>query len=87
MMMESTSCEAVYNTNEAGDGDIMMEDVEDARGQDFHSLPPEWPPQYSQESLISPRDYPDPEPDLEPDPITISQHRARHPKVRDNILE
>ena len=76
--MESASCEAVYTSEEA---EHILEDEEDAQSLDFQSLPPSWLAQCSQESLVSPREYPEPE----PDPLTISQHKARHPKVIINI--
>ena len=64
--MESASCEAVYTSEAVStseEAEHILEDEEDAQSLDFHSLPSEWPVQFSQESLISPQDYPDPEPD------------------------
>ena len=75
--MDSASC----SDAPLGGDDHDEDDVPEDRDQDFHSLPPDWP-QYSPPDSLSPEDFFD---DPEPDPLTISRHRADHPKVTINV--
>ena len=77
--MDSASCSDAPLGGDDGDDD--EDDVPEDRDQDFHSLPPDWA-QYSPPDSLSPEDFFD---DPEPDPLTISRHRADHPKVSINV--
>ena len=67
----------------SNEADIDDQDDDSNDNQDFHSLPTDWPPQYTpQSSMTSEEEL---NIDQEPDPITISNHRATHPKVIINI--
>ena len=73
-------CDRSVELEHVGQDDLDEEqyDGQDSRDNDFQSLPADW--QYSPQSLS-----PDLEEDQEPDPDTITRHRAHHPKVVINV--